>query len=716
MPVLENDTPEMENIEKTEEVDTPKEDGADNRQENDTVDLFSMFDNEEDEPQKSEKKSLLHRTKEWFSEKLNGLRNAIGKAIQTIKDKIPVLGRRDGFLDRLETRVLGGKDAYNKIYSVVTKEEADKAIYQKENLPSTIQAELNKPENNIGINNGEKALIQDADLQKRYMANAYTIGVDGIAGSMAYYTLNSTDDLSTVKVPGKEAAHGAEELKNVEENMLAFKTLVNKFRANIADGKDVGEMLPNKPYVSKDSGVKITKGSFDIGRENILKVTVAEKADNSVDLSVYNFTTKSAFEIKKAGSFKDAIKQAEELINASERATKELAKTYAEHDGKEHNEIDDCTIVNTDTLNIGDIVETQNGRLYEIKDAIDVSEDERIFSCGPIILSQESGNYERANANQIIDVSSKDIKDIHKDISLDGVREVLRSEQEAPAPEPEQVAGPIEEHAIDIDDDESVIFEESQLIEEDKHETLEEEQLDAQNVEAKFTNESVEIEEPTSEKQEFEKENAEIKKSEENAEPAADVLVEAVQDVPEKTQENYKEPQIEATKDEDMAVKDIISKGGHDYRVTKIDEVRNCFYVKPVTYDEAKGSWISIGNKADAIALERSGEYDIKEKAPQYTPQKNDMVITDDGKIGIYVAKNKVKIDGELRSCKSELLQKYTPPEKTETISSKDILDFEVGGEEKPPSLDDTVSHFGERDKDVEIEMSEDELEMSSDF
>lgn len=714
MPVLENDTPEMENIEKTEEVETPKENGADNRQENDTVDLFSMFDNEEDEPQKSEKKSLLYRTKEWLSEKLNGLRNAIGKAIQTIKDKIPVLGRRDGFLDRLETRVLGGKDAYNKIYSVVTKEEADKAIYQKENLPSTIQAELNKPENNIGINNGKKTLIQDADLQKRYMANAYTIGVDGIAGSMAYYTLNSTDDLSSVKVPGKEAAHGAEELKNVEENMLAFKTLVNKFRANIADGKDVGEMLPNKPYVSKDSGVKITKGSFDIGRENILKVTVAEKADNSVDLSVYNFTTKSALEIKKAGSFKDAIKQAEELINASGRATKELAKTYAEHDGKEHNEIADCTIVNTDTLNIGDIVETQNGRLYEIKDAIDVSEYERIFSCGPIILSQESGNYERANANQIIDVSSKDIKDIHKDISLDGVREVLRSEQEAPAPEPEQVAEPIEEHAIDIDDDESVIFEESQY----KHETLEEEQLDAQNVEAKFTNESVEIEEPTSEKQEFEKENAEIKKSEENAEPAADVLVEAVQ---EKTQENHKEPQIEATKDEDMAVKDIISKGGHDYRVTKIDEVRNCFYVKPVTYDEAKGSWISIGNKADAIALERSGEYDIKEKAPQYTPQKNDMVITDDGKIGIYVAKNKVEIDGELRSCKSELLQKYTPPEKTETISSKDILDFEVGGEEKPPSLDDAVSHFGERDEDIEIEMSEDELEideleMTSDF
>lgn len=715
MPVLENDTPEMENIEKTEEVETPKENGADNRQENDTVDLFSMFDNEEDEPQKSEKKSLLHRTKEWFSEKLNGLRNAIGKAIQTIKDKIPVLGRRDGFLDRLETRVLGGKDAYNKIYSVVTKEEADKAIYQKENLPSTIQAELNKPENNIGINNGEKTLIQDADLQKRYMANAYTIGVDGIAGSMAYYTLNSTDDLSSVKVPGKEAAHGAEELKNVEENMLAFKTLVNKFRANIADGKDVGEMLPNKPYVSKDSGVKITKGSFDIGRENILKVTVAEKADNSVDLSVYNFTTKSALEIKKAESFSDAVKQAEELINASERATKELAETYAEHDGKEHNEIVDCTIVNTDALGIGDIIETQNGRLYEIKDGIDVADDERIFFCGPIVLSQESGNYERANENQIIDVSSKDIKDIHKDISLDGVREVLLSEQVAPLPEPEQVAGPIEEHAIDIDDDESIIFEESQLIEEDKHETLEEE-LDAQNVEAEFTNESVEIEEPTSEKQEFEKENAEIKKSEENAEPAADVLVEAVQDVPEKTQENHKEPQTEATKDEDMAVKDIISKGGHDYRVTKIDEVRNCFYVKPVTYDEAKGSWISIGNKADAIALERSGEYDIKEKAPQYTPQKNDMVITDDGKVGIYVAKNKVKIDGELQSCKSELLQKYTPPGKTETISSKDILDFEVGGEEKPPSLDDAVSHFGERDEDVKIEMSEDELEMSSDF
>ena len=658
MPVLENDTPETENIEKAEEVEAPKEDGADNRQENDTVDLFSMFDNEEEEPQKSEKKSLLNRTKEWLSEKLDGIRNAIGKAIRTIKDKIPVLGRRDGFLDRLETRVLGGKDAYNKIYSVVTKEEADKAIYQKENLPSTIQAELNKPENNIGINNGEKTLIQDADLQKRYMANAYTIGVDGIAGSMAYYTLNSTDDLSSVKVPGKEAAHGANELKNVEENMLAFKTLVNKFRANIADGKDVSEMLPNKPYVSKESGVKITKGSFDIGRENILKVTVSEKADNSVDLSVYNFTTKSNLEIKKAESFSDAIKQAEELINASERATKELAKTYAEHDGKE------------------------------------------------------------TNTNQIIDVSSKDIKDIHKDISLDGIREVLHSEQETPAlePEPEQVADPVEEQAVDIDVDESFVFEEPQLTDEDKHETPEEEQLDVKNADVEIANNSSGIEEPSVEKQETKGTEVVIENGETETEPVVDVIIETVQDVPEQIQEARKEPQVEPTKDEDMAVKDIISKGGHDYRVTKIDEVRNCFYVKPVTYDETKGSWISIGNKADAIALERSGEYDIKAKAPQYTPQKNDMVITDDGKVGIYVAKNKVKIDGELQSCKSELLQKYAPPEKTETISSKDILDFEVGGEEKPPSLDDAVSHFGERDEDVEIEMSEDELEMTSDF
>lgn len=714
MPVLENDTPEMENIEKTEEAETPKEDGADNRQENDTVDLFSMFDNEEEEPQKSEKKSLLHRTKEWLSEKLNGLRNAIGKAIQTIKDKIPVLGRKGGLLDRLETRVLGGKDAYNKIYSVVTKEEADKTIYQKENLPSTIQAELNKPENNIGINNGEKTLIQDADLQKRYMANAYTIGVDGIAGSMAYYTLNSTDDLSSVKVPGKEAAHGAEELKNVEENMFAFKTLVNKFRANIADGKDVSEMLPNKPYVSKDSGVKITKGSFDIGRENILKVTVAEKADNRVDLSIYNFTTKSKLEIKKAESFSDAVKQAEELINASERATKELAETYAEHDGKEHNEIVDCTIVNTDALGIGDIIETQNGRLYEIKDGIDVADDERIFFCGPIVLSQESGNYERANENQIIDVSSKDIKDIHKDISLDGVREVLLSEQVAPLPEPEQVAEPVEEHAVDIDVDESL---ESVLLRKyTPPEKAEEEQLDTENADVEIANNSSGIEEPSGEKQETKETEVVIENGEAETEPVADVIVEAVQDVPEQIQEVRKEPQVEPTKDEDMAVKDIISKGGHDYRVTKIDEVRNCFYVKPVTFDETKGSWISIGNKADAIALERSGEYDIKEKAPQYTPQKNDTVITDDGKIGVYVAKNKVRIDGELQSCKSELLQKYTPPEKAETISSKDILDFEVGGEEKPPSLDDAVSHFGERGEDIEIEMSEDELEMSSDF
>ena len=196
-------------------------------------------------------------------------------------------------------------------------------------------------------------------------------------------------------------------------------------------------------------------------------------------------------------------------------------------------------------------------------------------------------------------------------------------------PEPEQVAEPVEEHAVDIDVDESL---ESVLLRKyTPPETPEEEQLDTENADVEIANNSSGIEEPSVEKQETKETEVVIENGEAETEPVADVIVEAAQDVPEQIQEVRKEPQVEPTKDEDMAVKDIISKGGHDYRVTKIDEVRNCFYVKPVTFDETKGSWISIGNKADAIALERSGEYDIKEKAPQYTPQKNDTVITDDG-------------------------------------------------------------------------------------
>lgn len=650
----------------------------------------------------NEKKSLFRQAKDWFSERFANLRKTLSKAIEAIRERIPTLGREGRLLSRLETRVLGGRDAYNKIYSVVSKEEADRAVFEKENLPSTISAELNKPETTIGINNGERLLIEDKDLQKRYIANAYTIGSDGLAGSSACYIIKSTDDLSSMRVSGREAAHGSKELENVSENTRAFKTMVNKFRANIADGKEVEEIMPNKPFVNKESGIKITNGSFDVGQETIMKVTITEKANGSVNLSIYNVTDKSSIEIKNATSFESAVEQASELINASEKTISELSKVYAEREGKELTEDNKEAVINIDSLDIGDIVETQNGRLYVIKDAVDISENERIFTGEPIVYNEESGRYERGNANGAVEISSDDIKDIHKDIELEDDKETLSPENE------KDDKAPTYDETSERNDEEVVV----EPAKEDITTGVNPQQNDIES-------EAVPSEQAQDDKETL-PENIQKEETLEDVRPV-DVPVtpeeEKSEKLPEKQMPLKNEQEKSADVSEGISVNDIVSKGGHDYRVTKIDEVRNSFYVKPVRYDETKNHWVSIGNKADAVALERSDEYDIKEKAPKYTPQKNDIVITDDGKVGTYVARNKVNINGEIYNCKSELLQQYNPPEKTETISTKDILGFEAGGEEKAPSLDD-VQQFPQRnEEDIEIiENDRDELEMSADF
>ena len=110
----------------------------------------------------------------------------------------------------------------------------------------------------------------------------------------------------------------------------------------------------------------------------------------------------------------------------------------------------------------------------------------------------------------------------------------MLSEQVAPLPEPEQVAEPVEKHAVDIDVDESL---ESVLLRKyTPPETPEEEQLDTENADVEIANNSSGIEEPSVEKQETKETEVVIENGEAETEPVADVIVEAAQDVPEQIQ------------------------------------------------------------------------------------------------------------------------------------------------------------------------------------
>lgn len=378
----------------------------------------------------AEKKNIFSRAKEWVGEKLGGIREAIANAIDKVKEKIPTLGKPGGFLDRLETRVLGGKEAYNSIYSQVSKEDINKTVFDKENLPSTIQKERDAALKGIGINNGEQVLVQNEDFSKRYIANAYTMNVDDIAGTSANFTVKSADELSSLKIPGKESSHGVKEMDNISANNAAFKAMINKFKIDIADGKDIGQVLKGKPFTNKETGAVERKGSFDIDNENIMKVKCTELQDGTFNLSVYNYSNKSLIEVKGAESFEDAVAKMDELIKASELATEKINSALAEKEGQELTDDTPQVSVNIECLDAKDIIETKSGRLYEIQSAVDLENGERIFSCRSLVQNAETGLVNYTNrSSETVEISSNDIKNLHKDISFEPVAPTLSTDE-----------------------------------------------------------------------------------------------------------------------------------------------------------------------------------------------------------------------------------------------------------------------------------------------
>lgn len=76
-----------------------------------------------------ERPSFFSRIRDWAKQ-------AFEKVKETLKDRLPSLNKPGGFLDRVETRVFGGKEAYNKLYI-----PDDAVVTQKENRISELTKE-----------------------------------------------------------------------------------------------------------------------------------------------------------------------------------------------------------------------------------------------------------------------------------------------------------------------------------------------------------------------------------------------------------------------------------------------------------------------------------------------------------------------------------------------------------------------------------------------
>ena len=95
--------------------------------------------------------------------------------------------------------------------------------------------------------------------------------------------------------------------------------------------------------------------------------------------------------------------------------------------------------------------------------------------------------------------------------------------------------------------------------------------------------------------------------------------------------------------------------------------------------------------------MERLDDYSVVEKRDTHKLVKNEPVITEDGRIGIYIGKNKVMVEGQKLSYSPELLRRYDPDkalrneerQEKEPPSKEDILAFSANGrKEESPSLD----------------------------
>lgn len=629
------------------------------------------YDVPPDELPQEKEKSFFGKARDWIRDKFENVKEAFGKVVEAIRNKLPHSEKGYGLFSRLETRLLGGKDAYNKLYSnreerSLPVKEANKAILEKENQPSNVMDELKK----------QKVTEKDCEFQKeevtaefeagdkRYFASAKTLSVDGIKGTMAVFSVESSDRLHSLKITGQENRLSKKEFKNFEKSTESFKKVTDQIKKELEEGKSTDQILKSKPYKNKDiDGGTVKRGFFDLDKDNVMKVTYTEMQSGLVNLSIYNTVNDSSANVRGAESLEAALSEMSTLIDSSIEAERELDIACWPEGHLDPSE---------------DEPENNDEQNKNEKDKADLFED--VYSHSEDDPANKSEQEENA-------FPDKDTKEKEQEVT---------EEPESPGDNEEQTAEPTEDKKSD-ERAESETPAEPEVLNDNEplNNSLDEKEPEPDVNSVPRPAENAEEEAAMPDENEAKEEN-EISETEPVAvvsEPEPVPATDSVEKAPEKEAEPVEQPA-----DEGFSVGDIVQKDGYNFRIVKMDEVAGNFNIKPVTFDDTKGYWISDSNaKVNSQPMERLDDYSVVEKRDTHKLVKNEPVITEDGRIGIYIGKNKVMVEGQKLSYSPELLRRYDPDkalkneerQEKEPPSKEDILAFSANGrKEESPSLD----------------------------
>lgn len=261
----------------------------------------------EQEPKKS-RFDFLRKAGEWIKEKVSSF-------VHALKEKFPVVGKEGGFLDRLETRVLGGKDAYNRLY---TTDEPKEVLQRKENLVSTIvnNREQNAPDN-PGIKVEGKFLIEANDFKQSYVAENKKMNDKTSGAKIDVISLESKNGLSKMKIP----VHG--DIKP-ENEIKAFADTLKNIEKRVTETNDLRSILTDRPYENKGLDKGVVYHEKFVTEMGDVKVKINEAENGKFHLSLSNESTGSSLEIRSSDSFNDSIYNAKECTAAYEQYSSSL--------------------------------------------------------------------------------------------------------------------------------------------------------------------------------------------------------------------------------------------------------------------------------------------------------------------------------------------------------------------------------------------------------
>lgn len=264
------------------------------------------------EPDK--KLNWFERTQNWIKEKFNDFINKVKEALSFRKE--------GGILDKLETRVLGGQEAYNKLYST-----PQEVIQSEENSISHIKEEVeNSKADNEQENDETKEESQNeptvvgADTQ-----NGNSIQVNG--NNIKFCELNGVKDGSTlvsfsvcspdesfIKTIANSGKINEESVDEVSDNINSVKKLADKLFDRVSE---------ETPIKGKEFESKSIKGGIASSErfkfDNFSKFQVLHTVDPDGKHYLSGFSEEKAvsFSISGADSYKDAVDKLGELYQSS---------------------------------------------------------------------------------------------------------------------------------------------------------------------------------------------------------------------------------------------------------------------------------------------------------------------------------------------------------------------------------------------------------------